>query len=101
MPMQRRPFSLAAFKSGPVRISQQASTQGFFVADRPLYLSLGGDPYSDPCLEMTIDDRFLAGREWIEEFKAYREWLVPADVLNAHAVVRAVPVEQLLDLEWG
>lgn len=74
---------------------------GVFVANHPLYLSGPFDPFSDPCLEIAIDEKLLAAYEWVEEFKRFREWLVPAKVLNEHGVVHVVPVEQVQELEWA
>jgi hypothetical protein len=39
-------------------------------------------------LQITIAEDLLAAFEWVEEGKPYREWLVPAAVLNEAATVR-------------
>lgn len=42
----------------------------------------------DAVLVVEIPEAEVSPFEWIEDFKTYREFLVPADVLNAHRVER-------------
>ena len=41
----------------------------------------------DTLLRIEIAEDVLAAFEWIEEGKPYREWLVPAAILNAGTVM--------------
>ncbi len=43
----------------------------------------------DTCLKVTLDlaEENIAGYEWIQEGFGYREWLVPAELLNANMKV--------------
>ena len=59
---------------------------GVWVSDRPLDNSEGSS--GEALLQITIADDLLAAFEWVEEGKPYREWLVPAAVLNDAGTVR-------------
>ena len=39
-------------------------------------------------MQIHIAEDLLAAFEWVEEGKPFREWLVPADVLNDAGTVR-------------
>ncbi len=39
-------------------------------------------------MQIDIAEDLLAAFEWVEEGKPYREWLVPADVLNDAGAVK-------------
>jgi hypothetical protein len=43
------------------------------------------DPHNLTCFEIDVADGLLSEFEWIEEGKGHREWLVPAELLNAKA----------------
>ncbi|MGC1997634.1 MAG: hypothetical protein WA704_27475 [Pseudolabrys sp.] len=55
---------------------------GVWVSDRPLDNSEGASG------EIDIAEDLLTAFEWVEESKPYREWLVPAAVLNDAGTVR-------------
>lgn len=46
-----------------------------------------GDPGADVLLEvnLALGAEAIADYEWVEDGKPYREWLIPAAVLNANA----------------
>ena len=69
----------------------QNTYSGVWVSDRPLDLNEGA--CGDTLLRITlaIDDDALSEFEWVEEDKGYREWLVPASLLNAHGLVSIEP----------
>ena len=53
---------------------------GVWVSDSPLTNQSG---CSDPVVfEIDVPMDLIADHEWIEDGKPYREWLVPASVLN-------------------
>lgn len=63
---------------------------GVWISDQPLDANEG--VADGPLLVLRIDDTsetraILAGREWEHSGPGYREWLVPATFLNAHARV--------------
>jgi hypothetical protein len=59
---------------------------GVWLSDRPLDENEGANGHT--LLAVQIDATLVEPYEWEEEDKTYREFLVPADVLNAHAHVR-------------
>ena len=64
---------------------------GVWVSDRPLDSNEGAN--GEVLLQIEIAEDRLAEFEWIEEGKSYREWLVPAAVLNAAGTVKISDVE--------
>jgi hypothetical protein len=46
----------------------------------------------DTLLEVRLDvsEQDLGQYEWIEEGKPYREWLIPALLINSRAIVRII-----------
>ena len=63
---------------------------GVWFSDQPLDANEGakGDALLKVSLGLTEDD--IAFYEWIEDGKPYREWLIPADVVNRAATVERV-----------
>jgi len=55
-----------------------------WVADSPLDENEGAD--GDRVLAIEVPEEAIADFEWIEELTGYREWLVPAEVLNRYPV---------------
>ena len=60
---------------------------GVWVADLPLD-SDEGPPSSDAFFIINIPEPDIADFEFVEEDKPYREWLIPADLLNRYPRVR-------------
>lgn len=56
---------------------------GVWFADRPLDSNEGAD--GDRLLSVDISEELIADYEWIEEGKPYREWLIPAAIVNRMA----------------
>lgn len=62
---------------------------GVWVADVPLDPNdYGSGQWDAPVFAMDVDESLIAGFEWIEDGKPYREWLVPAVILNGCSRVR-------------
>jgi hypothetical protein len=59
-----------------------------WVSDRPLDESEGARSCHLLVLRLNFTEAELADYEWVEEGKGYREWLVPAALLNARAQSR-------------
>ena len=70
---------------------------GVFVSDRPLDSNDFGDTSATVLLEidLALPESAIADYEWIEEGKSYREWLIPAPLLNANAKIRVVSDEKI------
>jgi hypothetical protein len=56
---------------------------GVWVSDRPLDINEGADGDTLLRIELRCRESELADYEWIEDEKPYREWLVPAALLNS------------------
>jgi hypothetical protein len=54
---------------------------GVWISDRPLDGS-EGTATPQVVYELEVDEDLIRQYEWIEEGKPYREWLVPASILN-------------------
>ena len=67
-----------------------------WLSNEPLDINEGatGEVLLEVALDMREDD--LAFYEWPEEGKPYREWLIPAPIVNARATVRIVEDEDEL-----
>jgi hypothetical protein len=65
---------------------------GVFVSDRPLDSNDGVPLDATVLLEihLAVLEADIADYEWVEEGKDYREWQLPATMLNTYATVRAV-----------
>ena len=61
---------------------------GVWLSNRPLDVNEG--PKGDELLAVDVDESSINEYEVIEEGKPYREWCVPASLLNARAVVWVV-----------
>ena len=53
---------------------------GVWLADRPLDINEGADGDTVLCLD--IPEEAVRPYEWIKDFKGYREFLVPASLVN-------------------
>jgi hypothetical protein len=67
---------------------------GMWVSDKPLAIECGLGIDGVVCFEVEIPEDQLTAHEWIEEGKGYREWLVPAALINAF------PVREVSEDEW-
>jgi len=67
--------------------------RGVWFADQPLDINEGAD--GEVVFEVEVPEPALSEYEWIEEGKPYREFLVPAEVVNRWRVV-----EVTYDEEW-
>lgn len=73
------------FRNTTGRYLTDREWSGVWVSDRPLDNSEGAS--GAVLLQIEIAEDRLAAFEWIEEGKTYREWLVPAAVLNGAGTV--------------
>ena len=64
---------------------------GVWLSDCQLGWNEGAE--GDVALTVEIDGRTIRRYEWMEEGRTYREWLIPAALLNARAITkRAYPI---------
>jgi len=78
------------FKDGTGSYLTDRQWKGVWLSNVPLDCNEGA--VGDTLLEVTLDlaEADLADYEWIEEGKGYREWLVPARLINSRMKVRVV-----------
>jgi hypothetical protein len=76
------------FRDTTARYLTDREWTGVWVSDRPLDNSEGAS--GETLLRAEIAEEILADYEWIGEGKPYREWLVPADILNKDGQVKLV-----------
>jgi hypothetical protein len=74
-------------ESGGAYLTDRAC-RGVWVSNGPLDVNEGARS-NDVVLQIELDIP-LDEYEWIEEGKPYREWLIPAAILNEHGTIRAV-----------
>lgn len=55
---------------------------GVWVSDSPLDSNEGIADNATVLIEIELDEAPIARYEWIEEEKSYREWLIPAEIVN-------------------
>ena len=72
------------FRNGVGRYLTDKQHQGVWFSDRPLDSSEGADGDTLLVLDIGMTDQELEEFEWTEEGKPYREWLIPAEVINPH-----------------
>lgn len=68
------------FRDGEGTYMTRTLHRGVWLSDRPLSFFEGAK--GDDLLSVEIPDEVLAEYEWIEEGKPYREFLVPAEIVN-------------------
>lgn len=84
----------SGFRDATGKYMTSSEHTGVWVANRPLDANEGAD--GDALLELTIDEALIADYEWVQEPSfGYREWLVPAAVLNTSASTRSVDEDEL------
>jgi hypothetical protein len=73
--------------------------EGVFLSDVPLDVNEGAE--GDDVLEVRIgEDVDLREYELVEDAKGYREWCVPASLLNERASIRRLTDEEVDDAIW-
>jgi hypothetical protein len=72
------------FRDGTGTYLTSEKFTGVWVSDRPLDENEGG--MAEALLIVEVPDAELEPYEWVEEGKPYREWLVPAELLNGHGI---------------
>jgi hypothetical protein len=79
----------SGFRDGKRSYLTSSTHRGVWVADRALDVNEGA--MGDVILVVDVPADVLEPFEWAEEGKPYREFLVPADVLNRYPIVAQIP----------
>jgi hypothetical protein len=80
------------FRDKTARYLTDREWSGVWVSDRPLHNTEGAS--GDTVLQVEIAEEVIAPYEWVKEGKTFREWLVPAAVLNKAGQVGLNSVEK-------
>lgn len=67
--------------------------RGVWLSDAPLDPNDGAWGDTLLAVDLSLPDEAIADYEWIEEGKGYREWLVPAELINANSKVTIYATE--------
>src|SRR5262245_19846428 len=70
------------FRDGTGLYLTSQERSGVWLSDRPLDANEGAR--GDTLLRLEIPDYVLTPYEWVEDDKMYREFLIPADVVNRY-----------------
>src|SRR5262249_19765522 len=70
----------SGFRDHTARYLTDREWTGVWVSDRPLDNSEGAS--GETLLQIEVAEPLISAYEWVEEGKPYREWLIPATVLN-------------------
>ena len=74
---------------------------GVWVSDQPLDINEGAKGNALLTISTVFSESDLDAFEWVEDHKAYREWLIPAQLLNdATALVELLYQPWAQDLPW-
>jgi hypothetical protein len=76
------------FRDGTGTYMTDQTLTGVFLSDRPLDENEGACGGVVLEVDLAADENELADRELIEDGKGYREWIVPAALINGRAQVR-------------
>jgi hypothetical protein len=76
----------SGFRDHTARYLTDREWTGVWVSDRPLDNSEGAS--GETLLQIEVAEPMIASYEWVEEGKPYREWLIPATVINGFGKVK-------------
>jgi hypothetical protein len=89
-------IEVRGFREPSGRYLADSLENGICVADRPLLAESGIEIGLAACFEILVADRVLVGRERVEAGKEYRQYLVPALLLNRYPRRRLTLYELLM-----
>ena len=80
------------FRDGIDTYMTNNTYQGVWLSDTPLDESESGGAFGDTLLKVTVklSSGELAKFEWKQERMGYREFLIPADLVNAKSTVQII-----------
>ena len=67
---------------------------GVWLSNVPLDENEGAEGNTLLEIDLGISNEELAKFDWVEDGKPYREFLIPADVVNVHSIVRISNVDE-------
>jgi hypothetical protein len=80
----------SGFKDGTGNYMTEHQHSGVWLSDVPLDANEGAFGDTLLAVELNLSEEELRKFEWVEEGKGYREWLIPAALINANASIRTV-----------
>jgi hypothetical protein len=86
----------AGFENHSGRYLTEQEWEGVWVSDAPLDCNEGVSNGATVLIEieLALPESDITDYEWVEEGKPYREWLLPAELINAHAKARVLSEEE-------
>ena len=89
-PEDARSVIESGFKNGSGYFLSNRIWTGVWLSSVPIGSDHGAEGDALLMVELEIDDGELARWEWVAEGRTYREWLIPANILNKCATVELV-----------
>lgn len=78
----------AGFKDGTGTYMTKHEYSGVWLSNVPLDANEGAFGDTLLAVELNLTDEELRKYEWVEEGKGYREWLIPAALVNCRSRIR-------------
>jgi len=72
------------FRDSTANFMTSTSHTGVWFSNVPLDENEGACSEALLRVSVNLSEEELAGYEWVEEHKGYREWLIPANIIAAH-----------------
>ncbi len=82
------------FRDGVGSYLTDSSRRGVWLSDKPLDANEGAEGNTLLEVDLGLSNREIDRFEWVEEGKPYREFLVPAGVVNRHGIVKVLTVDE-------
>ena len=89
------------FRDGEGKYLTKNPYRGVWVSDEPLNVSDGACGDTLLRIDFKGDEAEIAEHEWREEGKGFREWLIPAKLLNERAQVSVDDIEDDEEKIWS
>jgi len=80
------------FKDGEGSYMTSQDHRGVWISDEPLGANEGA--FGELVFVVEIPEAVVAGFEWAEEGKGYREFLIPAEILNRYPIIEEISEPQ-------
>jgi len=84
------------FKDRESNFGMSVRVRGVWLSDRPLGHDQFGGFEQDTLLRgtLSVGEEAIADHEVIEEGKGYREWVLPAELVNQHGAVEVIDTDE-------
>ena len=80
----------SGFRDGTGTYGTNREHRGVWISDRPLDANDGAEGDTVITMEVELTAEELDFFEWVQEGSGYREWLIPAETLNARMRSKAI-----------